>query len=219
PLNSTTPPSNTTILPLAIPIPHLQPTYPYPNAIIPSLHTTCTTYYPTSLLILNSLYPFYISLPLHSTRRFFMILRQLHSVFSVATQVQFSGLPPASANTTCRLELALPAAGYQHIGGDPVLDVWSVQREAGAGASWASDATENGTAVLFGAVSGEERALTASRVFGSGVVVVGERACNETLTFQMGLRDNGGVVVQYWDFVNLAPPAGPVQGWRVVVGC
>jgi hypothetical protein len=57
-----------------------------------------------------------------------------------------------------------------------------------------------------------------------GIIVIDNAACNQTLTFQVGIQKPGAEEskVSYWNFINVAPPASPVQGWRVVLaktGC
>lgn len=71
---------------------------------------------------------------------------------------------------------------------------------------------------VFGVVNGNTVALERTRKVG-GVAAVGETACNQTLTFQMGMAFDSVEEPNYWEFSNVAPPAAPVQGFRVVWGC
>jgi hypothetical protein len=72
-------------------------------------------------------------------------------------------------------------------------------------------------------LAGGPQPLSDVRANGDIIVVPGV-VCNQTLTFQAGIQEPGAEEehVSYWDFMNVAPPMSPVQGWRVVykeVGC
>lgn len=165
--------------------------------------------------MLNSRYPNASYAPTH----FFMLARQASNTLQVAMQMQFIGLPP---NTTCcRLDLVLSAPDFGTIRGpQPIFDVFGVEREINAPATWETyEGDSNGTqAKIFGTVDGQRKTLEEARS-GNNTVTVGSRKCNDTLTFQMGMKFDGGQEVNYWDFVDVAPPAVPVQGWRMVYAC
>lgn len=147
-----------------------------------------------------------------------MLRRQRANEGEIATRVQFTGLPLILSNYTCRLEFVLPREDLQRIAGaNPSFHVYQVTREAGAVATWETY-EGNGNASLFGTVNGEEEALRRTKSV-SGVAAVKETACNETLTFQMGLMYDGEYTPNYWQFLNVGPPAYPVQGFRIAYGC
>jgi hypothetical protein len=177
--------------------------------------TVCQTAYPSSLQMLNSRYPNSSYAPTH----FFMLARQASDTLQVAMQMQFIGLPP---NTTCcRLDLVLAAPDFGTIRGpQPIFNVFGVEREINAPATWETyEGDANGTqANVFGIVNGQRKALE-EVMKGNNTVTVGSRKCNDTLTFQIGMRFDGGQEVNYWDFTDVAPPAVPVQGWRIVHSC
>jgi hypothetical protein len=105
---------------------------------------------------------------------------------------------------------------------DPLhLTVEEPKRNPGSG-GWAAykrknkNGSEHDMPEVFGTVNGDPQAVELTRANG-GVVVVNSTQCNETLTFHMGMKRAGvGPVVNYWDFVNVDPPASPVQGFRIV---
>jgi len=72
--------------------------------------------------------------------------------------------------------------------------------------------------LLFGTVNGESQALERTRSVG-GVAAVDETACNETMSFMMAMMYDSPSAPNYWEFSNVAPPAFPVQGFRIVYGC
>ncbi|KAF2852717.1 hypothetical protein T440DRAFT_466837 [Plenodomus tracheiphilus IPT5] len=180
----------------------------------------CQEVYPSDLTVLNSRYPDYNTTHLHHATQLFMLRRQLPGDGEIATRVQFDDLPASVSNLTCRLEFILPPPQLQRISGsNPSFNVYQVERAAGAVATWS---TYSGNilndATLFGTVNGEEEALNRTRSVG-GVAAVNETLCNSTLTFQMGMKYNGKFLPNYWEFLNVEPPAWPVQGFRVVYGC
>lgn len=147
-----------------------------------------------------------------------MLRRQLASQGEIAMRVQFQGLPTTPSNHTCRLEFVLPRTQLQKISGpNPSFRVYQVAREAGAVATWNTYEGDK-EALLFGTVNGEAAALERTRSVG-GVAAVNSTACNETLSFQMGMMYDSELVPNYWEFSNVAPPAFPVQGFRIVYGC
>lgn len=213
----------------------------YPNTTTPSacsLNSTnmtastvamaplCQTFYPTEYRVMNSRYPTYDESPLHSNKNFFMLLRQRNDTFQVATQIQWSGLaaqiPP---NTTCTLQFQLPTADMQTTAGtEPIFDVYQVEREAGVAATWNTydpwtNVTNGTTSSVFGRVNGTAAAQSDQWNQTGGLYEVGVTDCNDTLTWQMGMAFNGGEEVNYWDFVGVAPPASPIQGFRLLNGC
>ncbi|KAJ4401964.1 hypothetical protein N0V91_007618 [Didymella pomorum] len=178
----------------------------------------CTRIYPADLAVVNSRYPDYDVDHLHQTRRFFMLRRQTQGEGEIATRVQFQGLPSRDTNMTCRLEFVLPGEGLQTVSGDnPSFDVYQVDRKPDAITTW-NTCRGNDAAGPFGRVNGEADALIKTRSVG-GVAAINETACSETLTFQMGMAYDGGELPNYWQFSNIAPPASPIQGFRIVYGC
>jgi hypothetical protein len=132
--------------------------------------------------------------------------------------LQFVGLPSSTSNYTCRLEFVFPGPKLQHISGpNPSFHVYQVEREAGAVATWNTHEDDRNR-LLYGTVNGEEQALERTRSVG-GIAAVNETACNETMTFQMAMMYDGMYMPNYWTFSNVAPPAWPVQGFRMVYGC
>lgn len=109
----------------------------------------------------------------------------------------------------------------QRIAGfNPTFNVYQVEREADAIAiaNWNTYEGNDG-AKLFGTVNGEPEALNRTRKV-SGVAAVNETRCNETFTFQMGMKYDGATgVPNYWEFEQIGLPAWPEQGFRVVWGC
>lgn len=147
-----------------------------------------------------------------------MLRRQALGDGEIATRVQFQGLPSKESNKTCRLEFVLPSEELQKISGNnPSFNVYQVDRAPDAVATWNTYKGNDG-AGLFGRVNGEPEALTKTRSVG-GVAVINETVCSETLTFQMGMAYDGAELPNYWEFSNVAPPAWPVQGFRIVYGC
>ncbi|KAF2624740.1 hypothetical protein BU25DRAFT_413285 [Macroventuria anomochaeta] len=178
----------------------------------------CQRVYPADLAVVNSRYPDYDVDRLHQAKRFFMLRRQTLGEGEIATRVQFQRLPSKESNKTCRLEFVLPREELQKISGtNPSFNVYQVEREPDAIATWNTYKGNDG-ADLFGRVNGEPEALKKTRSVG-GVSVINETACNETLTFQMGMAYDGGGLPNYWEFSNVAPPAWPIQGFRIVYGC
>jgi hypothetical protein len=179
----------------------------------------CHEVYPSDLTILNSRYPDYDADHLHQARNFFMLRRQLKDDGEVATRVQFVGLPPSTSNYSCRLEFVLPSTDLQHIAGpNPSFHVYQVEREAGAIATWNTFEGDQKQPLLYGTVNGEKQALEKTRSAG-GVAAVNETACSETMTFQMAMMYDSEYAPNYWTFSNVAPPAWPQQGFRMVYGC
>ncbi|KAJ8111997.1 hypothetical protein OPT61_g5533 [Boeremia exigua] len=178
----------------------------------------CQYIYPSDLAVVNSRYPDYDVDHLHQARRFFMLRRQTLGEGEIATRVQFRGLPSKGSNTTCRLQFVLPSEDLQKISGtNPSFNVYQVDREPEAIATWNTYKGNDG-ADLFGRVNGHPEALERTRSVG-GVAAINETACNETLTFQMGMTYDGDELPNYWEFSNVAPPASPVQGFMIVHGC
>jgi len=194
------------------------------NATAPPLNATrpniCEQVYPSELTVLNSRYPDYNTSNLHGATQLFMLRRQLADDGEIATRVQFNGLPTTASNMTCRLEFVLPRPELQRMAGsNPTFNVYQVEREAGSVATWSTyEGNTLDGAVLFGTVNGEEEALERTRSVG-GVAAVNETLCNSTLSFQMGMKYNGKLLPNYWEFANVDPPAWPVQGFRIVYGC
>jgi hypothetical protein len=179
--------------------------YPLPNAT-DSTNTTfstpsggpyvCTRIYPADLAVVNSRYPDYDVGHLHQAESFFMLRRQTLGDGEIATQVQFQGLPSKEANKTCRLEFVLPREELQKISGNnPSFNVYQVDRKADAIATWNDYKDNNGTS-FFGRVNGEPEALVKTRSVG-GVAAINDTACNETLTFQMGMAYDGAELPNY----------------------
>jgi hypothetical protein len=178
----------------------------------------CHEVYPTDLTVINARYPDYDVDHLHQAKQFFMLRRQIKNDGEIATRVQFHGLPNSTSNYTCRLKFVLPRPELQKISGpNPSFHIYQVEREAGAIATWKTYEAEK-DALLFGTVNGESQALERTRSVG-GVAAVNETACNETLSFQMGMMYDSPAAPNYWEFSNVAPPAFPVQGFRIVYGC
>ncbi len=87
-------------------------------------------------------------------------------------------------------------------------------------ATWLSyerDGSRNQTSV-FGTVNGDAEALNKTRQAG-GVTTVGQKLCNASMAFDVGLRFDSLGDPNYWAFENVMPPASPVQGFRMVFGC
>lgn len=212
-------------------------TFPYPftnstsprngtfsNATLPNSNNTgviqykCQYMFPTDLTVLNERYPDYNVSRLHDASRLFMLRRQVPEEGEIATRAQFQGLPSNVSNTTCRLEFILPK--LQTVEGfNPTFNVYQVERDTDTISTWKNYVGYN-DAKLFGKVNGEPEALERTRTIGAGTAAIGETRCNETLTFQMGMAFNSREgVPNYWEFVEVTPPAWPVQGFRMVWGC
>lgn len=188
----------------------------------PVVAPSCQTLYPSEYRIMNSRYPHWDLSPMHGRNDMFMLLRQRDETFQVATQLQFAHVA-TEHNSTCHLHLQLPDAALQTIAGpQPVFNIYQVEREAGSLATWdmyeAKNLTEKEPPV-FGQVNGTQAARDEQWKTHGGLIDIGPTRCNETLTFQMGMAFNGGDDVNYWDFINVAPPASPIGGFRVVTGC
>jgi hypothetical protein len=197
---------------------HSNATIPNPNnETVPEYN--CEYAYPSDLTVLNERYPDYNISHLHETSKLFMLRRELSMISEIATRIQFQGLPPNASSTTCRLEFVLPQPELQMMQGlNPTFDIFQVERDTESIATW-KDYVGNSGAKLFGRVNGEPEALERTRSVG-GVAAMNETRCNETLTFQMGFAfDSENGVPNYWSFVDAAPPAWPVQGFRMVWGC
>lgn len=149
-----------------------------------------------------------------------MLRRQLLGDGEIATHVQFQDLPSNTSNLTCRLEFVLPRPELQLLQGfNPSFNVYQVAREAGSTATWDTYEGNNvDNVTLFGTVNGEAQALELTRSVG-GVAAVNETNCNHTPSFQMGIKYDGLAVPNFWEFLNVAPPAWPVQGFRMMYGC
>jgi len=146
-----------------------------------------------------------------------MLRRQIKDQGEIATQVQFEGLPKNCSNLTCQLEFVLPRKDLQRISGpNPSFNVYRVERETSALATWITYENDK-SALFFGTVNGEEDALERTRSVG-GVAAINSTACNETMSFTMGMMYDSPEP-NYWQFSNVAPPAFPVQGFRIVYGC
>jgi hypothetical protein len=179
----------------------------------------CHEVYPADLTVLNSRYPDYDADHLHSAKQLFMLRRQIKDEGQIATRVQFQGLPNSTSNYTCRLEFVLPRADLQRIAGpNPSFNVYQVARASDAVATWNTYEGEKESVPLFGTVNGENEALERTRSVG-GIAAVNATQCNETMSFQMGMMYDSPYAPNYWQFLNAAPPAYPVQGFRIVYGC
>lgn len=192
-----------------------------PNASKPIVDYHCQEIYASDLTIVNSRYPTYNESHLHNAQDFFMLRRQLANDGEIATRVQFQGLPTYSTNITCRLEFILPQPDLQRIQGfNPSFNVYQVERDTDTIATWETYVGNNHNVTdLFGTVNGEAVALERTRAAG-GVTAINSTRCKETLTFQMGMKYNSrNGMPNYWEFAQVAPPARPVQGFRVVYGC
>ncbi|KAF3008413.1 hypothetical protein E8E13_001800 [Curvularia kusanoi] len=180
----------------------------------------CQYAYPSDMTVVNSRYPDY-SHHLHQAHSFFMLRRQVAELGEVATRVQFTDLPAAESNTTCRLEFILPREDTQRISGEnPTFNVYSVERAPGARATWETYEGNDNNVTVFGVQNGEPQALAQIRSAG-GVAALGQTICNDTMTFQMGMKYDvePDAMPNYWRFSNVAPPAMPTQGFRIVWGC
>lgn len=191
----------------------------------------CTYAYPSDLTVVNSRYPTYAIDHLHRARHFFMLRRQTRNEGEIATRVQFTSLPPASLNETCRLEFVYPPSDsdsnsddedseVQRISGpNPTFNVYRVHREVGDVATWETYVGNSADAEVFGQANGEKEARDRIRSVG-GVAALNQTRCEEVLTFQMGMAfDAPGEWPNYWAFRVVKPPASPVMGFRVVWGC
>jgi hypothetical protein len=187
------------------------------NHTVPEYH--CQDAYPYDLTVLNERYPDYNVSHLHDASRLFMLRREIPEEGEIATRVQFQGLPSNVSNTTCRLEFVLPRPDLQLVqGSNPTFDVFQVERGTDSIATWQQYVGNSG-AEKFGRVNGEPEALEKTRAAG-GVAAINSTKCNETLTFQMGMAYNSrDGVPNYWAFLEVSPPAWPMQGFRMVWGC
>ncbi|KAH7115035.1 hypothetical protein B0J11DRAFT_122319 [Dendryphion nanum] len=210
------------------------PPLPYPNTTLPVNATlptpepatipisVCQYVYPSTIYELNSLYPTNASDPTH----FFQVIHQVNQTSSfrlqVAAQVQFVNIP-AIGLTPCRLELVLPNSKLSRLAGPaPLFNIFAVERAPGTEATWETfEARESvAKANIVGAVNGSQDSLEQSRAENGGVLKITERECNETLTFQMAMVEpKTAPWINYWDWVEVSPPAAPAQGFRVVFGC
>jgi hypothetical protein len=210
--------------------------YPFTNSTTPSNGTSynttntnstrngtveykCEYVYPSDVTVVNQRYPDYNSSHLHKAKTFFMLRREVADVGEIASRVQFEDLPSNASNTTCRLEFILPRPNLQLISGfNPSFNVYQVERDTEGVATWNTYQGNNG-AELFGRVNGEPDALERTQLVG-GVAAINETSCNDTLTFQMGMVYNSrDGIPNYWDFLQVSPPAWPEQGFRMVWGC
>jgi hypothetical protein len=187
------------------------------NESAPEYH--CKDAYPSDLTVLNERYPDYNVSHLHDASRLFMLRREIPEEGEIATRVQFQGLPFNSTNTTCRLEFVLPRIDLQLVQGfNPTFNVFQVERDTESIATWKQYVGNSG-AEKFGMVNGEPEALERTRAAG-GIAAINSTRCNETMTFQMGLAFNSkDGTPNYWAFLEVAPPAWPMQGFRMVWGC
>jgi hypothetical protein len=210
PFTNTTAPNNSIDTNATTPLPR--------NVTVPELK--CNYIYSSDLTVLNERYPDYNTTHLHATGKLFMLRREVPEIGEIATRVQFQGLPSNTSNTTCRLEFVLPKPGLQVVEGfNPTFDTYQVERDTESISTWKQYVGNTEGAELFGRVNGEPEALERTRSVG-GVAAINETMCNETLTFQMGMAFNGkNGMPNYWNFVQVAPPAWPEQGFRMVWGC
>lgn len=107
-------------------------------------------------------------------------------------------------------------------GPSPQFHVFAVQRELGTVATWETYEARNGTdnVKIVGLVDGSSEAIEKAKATNGGVVRVYDGKCNETLIFQMGMVEpKSAPWINYWDWVEVSPPAAPAQGWRIVFGC
>jgi hypothetical protein len=193
-----------------------------------------TTYLPTTL-----------SLALHESNNSFQVATQVQFNGLPFPHAALGDKPKES----CELQLKVPSPKLMKTSGPwPLINVYQVSREAGALTSWNTYAARNFTgnestvpepsntplafpgvnsdeagdedvALLIGRANGDTQALERTRLNGA-LMVVNTVECNETLTFQMGMTlPNDSPVVNYWEFINVAPPQVPDQGWRIVYGC
>ncbi|KAI2488548.1 hypothetical protein Ptr902_02681 [Pyrenophora tritici-repentis] len=173
----------------------------------------CHQVFPIDLIVVNSRYPEYDIDHLHRSHDFFMLRRQIKDQGEIATQVQFEGLPKNTSNLTCRLEFVLPREDLQRISGpNPSFNVYQVERETSAVATWVMYENDK-SASFFGTVNGQEEALQRTRSVG-GVAAINSTACNETMSFTMAMMYDSPKP-NYWQFSNVAPPAFPVQGFKI----
>jgi hypothetical protein len=202
--------------------------YPYPNSTAPTNGTVsnatieyhCNDIFPSDLTVLNERYPDYNTSRLHDASRLFMLRREVPEQGEIATRVQFTGLPSKTSNITCRLEFILPPPELMLIQGfNPTFNVYQVARDSESISTWKQYVGNEVDADLYGRVNGEPEAIERTWSVG-GVAAINETRCNETMTFQMGMAYNSrGGVPNYWNFTEVAPPAWPVQGFKMVWGC
>ncbi|KAH7374372.1 hypothetical protein BKA66DRAFT_422647 [Pyrenochaeta sp. MPI-SDFR-AT-0127] len=218
PLSNLTLPTNSTICNSTLSLCDSNVTSTADPVLLQPGEFNCIEVYPTDLTVVNSRYPDYDVDHLHQAKKFFMLRRQLHGDGEIATHVQFLGLPLNTSNQTCRLEFVLPLPDLQRIQGpNPSFDVYQVEREAGSIATW-NTYEGDANAEFFGTVNGEAGALERTRSVG-GVAAINETTCNQTLSFQMGMKYDSLDAPNYWEFSNVEPPGWPVQGFRIVYGC
>ncbi|KAF2187404.1 hypothetical protein K469DRAFT_569878 [Zopfia rhizophila CBS 207.26] len=185
-------------------------TLAYPTPETPTEASYSCTQYPSEFRLMNSRFP---------SREFnpstwFMALRQQDDTFIVATQVQFQGVD-ANPVSSCTLELVLPAPNATLIlGPNPQLKVYQAARDPITPVTWLDYEGINGGTVL-----GKVDDLRIGGVEQGKVIVVGNAKCNETMTFHVGMAFPGQEWTNYWDFVQVNPPAVPVRGWRLTHGC
>ncbi|RMZ66990.1 hypothetical protein GMOD_00002384 [Pyrenophora seminiperda CCB06] len=213
--NSTAPPNITACTPKPILTEeNSKVTDPSPSFISEFI---CHSVYPIDLTVVNSRYPTYDIDHLHRSHDFFMLRRQVKDQGEIATQVQFENLPAKTSNLTCRLEFVLPRVDLQLLSGpNPSFNVYQVERETNAIATWITYENDK-SSLFFGTVNGQQEALERTRSVG-GVAAINSTACNETMSFTMGMMYDSPEP-NYWQFNNLPPPAFPVQGFRMVYGC
>ncbi|EAT76212.2 hypothetical protein HBH56_241320 [Parastagonospora nodorum] len=202
--------------------------YPFPNSTALTNGTApngtveyhCNDIFPTDLTVLNERYPDYNTSRLHDAIDLFMLRREVAEQGEIATRVQFTGLPSANTNITCRLEFIFPAPDQMLVQGyNPTFNVYQVERDTETISTWKQYVGNGIDADLFGQVNGQPEAIERTRSVG-GVAAINETRCNETMTFQMGMAyDSKGGAPNYWNFTEVAPPAWPVQGFRMVWGC
>ncbi|KAF2015538.1 hypothetical protein BU24DRAFT_461780 [Aaosphaeria arxii CBS 175.79] len=192
---------------------------PASNATLPApRNPLCQTVYPSTVQILSSLYPANESAP----TRFFQLIHQTNITsgfnIQVASQVQFLNIG-AGPQKNCTLELQLPVRpDLTNIKGPkPIFKVFNVAKDPGAKATWN---TFSSAAPVVGTVNGTPESLARARGDQDGLIEVANVKCNQTMTFQMAMvQPDKEPWFNYWDFLNVAPPAEPVQGWRVSYGC
>lgn len=184
--NSTLP-TNSTICNSTFPLCDSNTTAPENPVLNQPGKYNCAEVYPADLTVINSRYPDYDADHLHQARQFFMLRRQLIGDGEIATLVQFQGLPLNNSNRTCRLEFVLPQPDLQRIEGpNPSFDVYQVKHKPGSIATW--NTFEGGAnSEFFGTVNGEADALERTRNV-SGTAAINETTCNQTLSFQMGMK-------------------------------
>ncbi|ORY11912.1 hypothetical protein BCR34DRAFT_312919 [Clohesyomyces aquaticus] len=204
------------------------------NYNLSSIPQACHMYaYPSELRLMNSDYPHLDWNP----GLFHMTSRNDQDARIWATQVQFQSVQATSSidNSTlsCNLELVLPPdegatssdndPAMRIYGPDPILNIYVVERAPSSPAPFASYEGAGGRnkteAPIFATINGAPEATWTYRQSEDGTVKLGQVPCNETLTFQMGMKSPGVGWANYWAFAQVNAPAVPVQGWRIVHGC